>query len=231
MEKQLRKIIRKITLQLAEQKETSLLVRKEDVETFLGKPLFQTELLYTRNNPGMVLGLAYTAYGGSTLYIEAAGIRSGTPGFKQTGQLGKVMQESAEIAYSHIRGRLSDGPESNDYFTQHLVHLHVPAGATPKDGPSAGVTMALSLYSLATGEAVRKDVAMTGELTLTGKVLAVGGIKEKVIAARRVGIIDLILPKDNKNDFDLLPEHIRDGFNVYYADYFDDVVKAAYYPH
>jgi ATP-dependent Lon protease len=231
LEKQLRKIIRKITLQLAEQKETSLLVRKEDVETFLGKPLFQTELLYTRNNPGMVLGLAYTAYGGSTLYIEAAGIRSGTPGFKQTGQLGKVMQESAEIAYSHIRGRLSDGPESNDYFTQHLVHLHVPAGATPKDGPSAGVTMALSLYSLATGEAVRKDVAMTGELTLTGKVLAVGGIKEKVIAARRVGIKDLILPKDNKNDFDLLPEHIRNSFNVYYADYFDDVVKAAYYPH
>jgi ATP-dependent Lon protease len=230
LEKQLRKIIRKITLRLAESRETDLTIRAENVEAYLGKPLFHSELLYTRVLPGTVLGLAYTAYGGSTLYIEASGIRTNTPGFRQTGQLGKVMQESAEIAFSYIRARLSEGVDSKTYFNEHYIHLHVPAGATPKDGPSAGITMALALYSLATGQPVRKELAMTGELTLTGKVLAVGGIREKIIAARRAGIVDLILPRDNRNDFMELPEPVREGLQVYYADYFDDVIKAAYYP-
>lgn len=231
LEKLIRKIIRKLTLQIAEGKAAKLHVEGRDIEALLGKPLFQNELLYTRNTPGTVLGLAYTAYGGSTLYIEASGIRGPNPGFKLTGQLGKVMLESGEIAYSYVRGRMAEGSDSSDYFNQHFVHLHVPAGATPKDGPSAGITMALALYSLGTQQAVRRDVAMTGELTLTGKVLAVGGIREKVIAARRVGIRDLILPKDNRNDFEDLPEHMREGISVYYADYFDDVLRAAYYPH
>lgn len=231
LEKLIRKIIRKLTLQIAEGKTPKLLVEEKDIEALLGKPVFQNELLYTRNTPGTVLGLAYTAYGGSTLYIEASGIRGPNPGFKQTGQLGKVMQESGEIAYSYIRGRMAEGTDSNDFFNQHFVHLHVPAGATPKDGPSAGITMALALYSLGIQQPVRRDVAMTGELTLTGKVLAVGGIREKVIAARRAGIKDLILPKDNRNDFEDLPNHIREGLTVYYADYFDDVLRAAYYPH
>jgi ATP-dependent Lon protease len=156
LEKQLRKIIRKITLRLAEEKEVSLTLRKEDVEAFLGKPVFQNEQLYARTIAGTVMGLAYTALGGSTLYIEASGIRSTSSGFKQTGQLGKVMQESAEIAFSYIRAKLSEGVNSNSYFNEHFVHLHVPAGATPKDGPSAGITMAIALYSLATGEPVRK---------------------------------------------------------------------------
>lgn len=231
LEKLIRKIIRKLTLQIAEGKPAKLHVQEEDIEVLLGKPMFQNELLYTRTTPGTVIGLAYTAYGGSTLYIEAAGIRGPNPGFKLTGQLGKVMLESGEIAYSYVRGRMAEGTDSNDYFNQHFVHLHVPAGATPKDGPSAGITMALALYSLGTQQAVRRDVAMTGELTLTGKVLAVGGIREKVIAARRAGIKDLILPKDNRNDLEELPDHIREGLTVYYADYFEDVLRAAYYPH
>lgn len=230
LEKQLRRIIRKITLRQAEGEPTVNRIGADDLEAYLGKPVFQSEQLYTRILPGTVMGLAYTAFGGSTLYIEASGIKASASGFKQTGQLGKVMQESAEIAFSYIRARLSEGMESNAYFNEHFVHLHVPAGATPKDGPSAGITMALALYSLASGQPVRKELAMTGELTLTGKVLAVGGIREKVLAARRAGISDLILPKDNRNDFTELPEHIREGVKVFYADYFDDVIKAAYYP-
>lgn len=230
LEKLIRKIIRKITLALTEGMEVRTYLLPEDVESFLGKPVFSPEMQYARTLPGTVTGLAYTAYGGSTLYIEASGIRSSSPGFKQTGQLGKVMQESAEIAYTHVRARLSEGMEANPYFNEHFIHLHVPAGATPKDGPSAGITMALALYSLATGQAVRKELAMTGELTLTGKVLAVGGIREKVIAARRADLKELILPQDNRYDFEELPAHIREGLIVRYADYFDDVIRAVYYP-
>lgn len=229
LEKQIRKIIRKLTLISTETGQKTFTINPKSVEEYLGKPIFTTEKLYPEAIPGVVLGLAYTAFGGATLYIEARGIK-GNPGFKQTGQLGKVMQESAEIAYSFIRSVLSDDKLSNNYFNDHFVHLHVPAGATPKDGPSAGITMALALYSLATGKPVNSGIAMTGELTLTGKVLPIGGVKEKTIAAKRVGITELIMPLDNKRDFEELPEYIREGITVHFADKFDDVLRAAYAP-
>lgn len=228
LEKQIRKIIRKVNLKMAENDTSTFKVKKEDVESFLGKAVYNTEKLYNRDTPGVALGLAYTSVGGATLYIEATAIRSKGPGFKQTGQLGDVMRESSEIAYSYVRGLLSEDPEFAKFFDEHLVHLHVPAGATPKDGPSAGITMSLALYSLATGKVVKDKLAMTGEITLTGKVLPIGGVKEKTIAARRVGITNLIFPIDNKKDFDELPDHIKKGITVHYADYFKDVLKVAF---
>ncbi len=228
LEKSIRKVIRKAALKLAEHEAVKLTVDREDIAGWLGKPVFNTERLYNQSVPGVALGLAYTSLGGTTLYIEASGILSKNPGFKHTGQLGDVMRESSEIAYSYVRSRISRMEPYQDFFDKNMVHLHVPAGATPKDGPSAGITMALALFSLATGKAVRNDIAMTGELTLTGKVLPIGGVKEKTIAARRVGIHTLILPEDNRKDFEELPDHIREGISVHYADYFDDVLEVAY---
>ena len=228
LEKQIRKIIRKVNLRLAEQEELSFEVGPEEVAEYLGKPIYRTEKLYDRPIPGVVLGLAYTAFGGATLYVEANAIHAKNGGFKQTGQLGSVMQESAQIAYSFIRSKLGEPTAGDDFFEKHQIHLHVPAGATPKDGPSAGITMALALYSLATGKAIQDGIAMTGELTLTGKVLPIGGVKEKTIAARRVGIEQLIFPVDNRKDFEELPDYIREGLTVHFADYFDDVLKVAY---
>lgn len=228
LEKQIRRIIRKVNLKMAENGETHYEVTKEEIEPLLGKAVYNTEKLYERKASGVALGLAYTSLGGATLYVEANANKSKNPGFKQTGQLGEVMKESAEIAYSYVRSLLSDEKEYAEFFNQHFVHLHVPAGATPKDGPSAGITMSLALYSLATGKIVRDDIAMTGEITLTGKVLPIGGVKEKTIAARRVNIKHLIFPVDNKKDFDELPDHIKEGLTVHYADYFDDVLDVAF---
>lgn len=230
LEKQIRKIVRKVALLQAENHQTDFVIEAGNVEEYLGKPIFQIEKLYNEDIPGVALGLAYTPLGGATLYIEANGIRSKNAGFKQTGQLGDVMRESAEIAYSYVRSIIAkeDDRDYHKYFDENIVHLHVPAGATPKDGPSAGITMALALYALATKRPVLSGLAMTGELTLTGKVLPIGGVKEKTIAAKRVGITDIILPVDNKKDFDELADHIKEGINVHYADYFHDVLKVAY---
>lgn len=228
LEKQIRKIIRKVSLELSEAKEISFEITEKDVEKYLGNPIFRTERLYDEPIPGVVLGLAYTSYGGATLYIEATAIKSGKSGFKRTGQLGNVMQESSEIAYSYVQSLIYEDERAKEFFNEHFVHLHVPAGATPKDGPSAGITMALALYSLALGKPVKEGLAMTGELTLTGKVLPIGGVKEKTIAAKRVGIQELIFPIDNKKDFEELPKHIREGLTVHFADKFADVLKVAY---
>ncbi len=228
LEKQIRKIIRKIALKQAEEHELQFEVDQPEVEAYLGKPVFKPEKLYNKDVVGVALGLAYTSMGGATLYIEANGLRSKSPGFKQTGQLGNVMKESAEIAYSYVRSLVCEQKEYQRYFDEHVIHLHVPAGATPKDGPSAGITMALALYSLATGKPIRNELAMTGELTLTGKVLPIGGVKEKTLAARRVGITEIILPIENRRDFEDLPDYIREGITVHYADYFQDVLEVAY---
>lgn len=228
LEKQIRKIIRKSTLKLAEEEEMNFEVQADDIQDLLGKPIFTTEKLYDKPIPGVVLGLAYTSMGGATLYIEATAIRSKGAGLKQTGQLGDVMRESSEIAYSYIRSLLAQDDKYANFFDEHLVHLHVPAGATPKDGPSAGITMSLSLYSLATGKPIKDGIAMTGEITLTGKVLPIGGVKEKTIGARRVGITELIFPEDNRRDFEQLPDYIKEGITVHFADYFEDVLKVAF---
>ncbi len=228
LEKQIRKIIRKSTLKLAESGEADFEIEKDEVEDYLGKPVFHTEKLYNEGVPGVALGLAYTSMGGTILYIEARGIKSKSSGFKYTGQLGDVMKESAQIAFSYVRSLTCHLPESEPYFDEHQAHLHVPAGATPKDGPSAGITMALALFSLAVRKPVRNDLAMTGELTLTGKVLPIGGVKEKTIAARRVGITTLLLPEDNRKDFEELEDFIKEGLEVHFADYFMDVLQVAF---
>ncbi|HDR05617.1 MAG TPA: endopeptidase La [Candidatus Marinimicrobia bacterium] len=228
LENQIKKIMRQTTLRLAEGESGKISVTMKNLSDFLGKPVFGTEQLYQKAIPGVALGLAWTAMGGTTLYIEATAVKGKARGFRQTGQLGKVMQESTEIAYSYIRSLLSHTESSKvkSFFDDHFVHLHVPAGATPKDGPSAGITMALALYSLATNKAVRKGIAMTGELTLTGHVLPIGGVKEKTIAARRVGIRELIFPAENEKDFSSLPDYIREGLTIHYVQTFEDLLQA-----
>mgnify|MGYP001809974937 CR=1 FL=1 len=228
LENQLKKIMRKVTLTQAEKVSGKISISQKNLSEFLGQPIFTTEELYKKSIPGVTLGLAWTAMGGATLYIEASGIKGKGGGFKQTGQLGSVMQESSEIAYSYIRSKLAEeNPEAN-YFDDHFIHLHVPAGATPKDGPSAGITMALALYSLAKGKPIKKGLAMTGELTLTGKVLPIGGVREKTIAARRVKVFELIFPADNRKDFEELPDYLKEGITAHFVEYFEDVLKVAY---
>ncbi len=228
LENQIKKIMRKVTLHQAEENTDRVSVTPKNLADYLGHPIFTTEELYEKAIPGVVLGLAWTAMGGATLYIEANGIKARGSGFKQTGQLGSVMQESSEIAYSYVRSVLSEKKDYKEYFNEHFIHLHVPEGATPKDGPSAGITMALALYSLATGKAVKKGLAMTGELTLTGKVLPIGGVREKTIAARRVKVFELIFPAQNRKDFEELPDYIRQGVTAHFVDYFDDVLKIVF---
>ena len=227
LEKQIKKIMRKVTLKLTEGDEKSVKVTPANLEKYLGKEVFSPEELYNKSIPGVVLGLAWTSMGGATLYIEAV-ITSTGKGYKQTGQLGSVMKGSSEIAYSYIESLIRKENSEKDFFLNNFIHLHVPAGAVPKDGPSAGITMALALYSLVKNKPVKEKLAMTGEITLTGKVLPIGGLREKVIAARRVGVYELIVPKDNKGDFERLPDYIREGITIHYADYFEDVIKAAF---
>ncbi|MBS3807144.1 MAG: endopeptidase La [Bacteroidales bacterium] len=232
LEKNIAKIMRQVTLRQSESGQKTFSVTKNNLEKYLGKPVFTTEQLYSRDLPGVSLGLAWTSMGGTTMYVEASSVKSKNAGFKQTGQLGRVMQESSEIAYSYVRSMCCEQEQQQNglaqYFKDNFIHLHVPAGATPKDGPSAGITMALAIYSLATNKPVRRDVAMTGELTLTGKVLPIGGIREKTIAARRVGVFNLIFPKDNQKDFEDLPDYLKKGIKPHFVDYFADVLKVVY---
>jgi len=176
----------------------------------------------------VVTGLAWTSMGGATLPVEATRVHSLNRGFKLTGKLGEVMKESAEIAYSYVMSHLTHYGADPKFFDESLVHLHVPEGATPKDGPSAGVTMATALLSLVRNEKLPRPLAMTGELTLTGQVLPVGGIREKVIAARRAGIRELVLPEANRKDFDELPDYLREDIDVHFASRYDDVFRAVF---
>lgn len=228
LENQVKKIMRKATLIQAEKKKSKINVSNKNLVEFLGQPVFSTEELYKKSIPGVTLGLAWTALGGTTLYIEATAVKARSGGLKQTGQLGNVMQESAEIAYSYVRSMIAREKKDPGFFDDHFIHLHVPAGATPKDGPSAGITMALALYSLSRNKAIKQGLAMTGELTLTGRVLPIGGLKEKTIAARRVKVFELIIPAENKNDFEDLPDYLKEGIEVHFVDYFDEVLKIAF---
>lgn len=226
LEKMLHKIIRKSIVKILAEEQSSIRVGIKDVPDYLGQPLFRREK--PLKGVGVITGLAWTAMGGATLGVEAARIHSHNRGFKLTGQLGDVMKESAEIAYSYVSSHLKEFRGDTTFFDKSFVHLHVPEGATPKDGPSAGVTMATALVSLARREAPLITVAMTGELTLTGQVLAVGGIREKVIAARRQKIATLILPDANRSDFEELPEYLREGLKVHFAQHYSDVYRACF---
>jgi len=229
LEKQLARIMRKSIVRLLDGKETRLRVGKKDIDILLGQPLFQADR--PLRGIGVVTGLAWTSMGGATLPIESSQVHTLNRGFKLTGRLGDVMKESAEIAYSYVVAHLRDYDCDQDFFDMSMVHLHVPEGATPKDGPSAGVTMATSLVSLARRERIKRPLAMTGELTLTGQVLPVGGIREKVIAARRAKIMELILPFANRRDFEELPDYLREGINVHFARNFREVFEFVFEGH
>ncbi|MBN2428940.1 MAG: endopeptidase La [Deltaproteobacteria bacterium] len=227
LENRIKKIMRKATMKIATEEIDKISVRKSDLEEFLGKPVFTEDEVFA-NTPGVVTGLAWTSMGGATLQIEATAIPSQSKGFKQTGQLGKVMVESSEIAYSFVTSHLKDFGEGQEYFDKKFIHLHVPAGATPKDGPSAGITMTTALISLVRNQPVIEKLGMTGEITLTGKVLPIGGLKEKTIAARRVGLKTLIFPEGNRKDFDELPDYLKEGLEVHFAKEYKDVYKIAF---
>ena len=223
LDKLLAKIIRKCAVDIVNGKVKRLSINKKNLVEYLGTPIFTKESKL--QGVGIVTGLAWTSMGGATLSIEAARIHGSSRGFKLTGQLGNVMKESADIAYSYIASHLGKYGAKADSFEKQYVHLHVPEGATPKDGPSAGITMASALLSLALRKKVKPKFAMTGELTLSGAVLAVGGIREKVIAAKREGINNLILPKQVEGRFKKLPKHIKEGLNVYFVSQFDQVYE------
>jgi len=197
----------------------------------LGKPRFGygEELASRTELPGVAIGLSVTAFGGDVLFVEATHM-PGSKGFQYTGQLGEVMQESARAAFSYVRAHADDLGVSPDYFEKHDIHLHVPAGAVPKDGPSAGITMVTALASLMTGRTVKPNVAMTGEITLRGKVLPVGGIKDKVLAAHRFGVDTVILPKRNQPDLDDLPDDVRKALAFVLVDDVREVLETALTP-
>lgn len=226
LEKQLAKIIRKSVVRLLDDPDTPIQIQPEDLQALLGTPVFRREKRL--KGVGVVTGLAWTSLGGATLPIEATRVHDYQRGLKLTGKLGEVMRESAEIAYSFVVANAERYGGNADLFKQGLIHVHVPEGATPKDGPSAGVTLSTALLSLALNKAPPAGLAMTGELTLTGEVLAVGGIREKVIAARRQGIRKLILPGPNQGDFDELPAYLKKGLTVTFADHFDKVVQTVF---
>jgi ATP-dependent Lon protease len=226
LEQSIRKIIRKGVRQIVGGRRRRVTVDARHLTGLLGKRVFTDESAMKRTVPGVAMGLAWTSLGGDTLFVEAASVETGTPGFKQTGQLGNVMVESSEIAYTYVRSILNRDARCREFFKKNYVHLHVPAGATPKDGPSAGITMAIALYSLVTRRAVRPGIAMTGELTLTGRVMPIGGVKEKTIAARRANVRRLVFPARNRKDFEELPAHIRRGLQPVFVSTFRDALAA-----
>jgi ATP-dependent Lon protease len=228
LEKQLGRIVRKSAVKIVEGHEGAIAVEQTDLDGYLGKPPFKTET--PMSGIGVVTGLAWTAMGGATLNVEASLVHTKNRGFKLTGRLGEVMQESANIAYSYLSAHLEEYQADPKFFDEAFVHLHVPEGATPKDGPSAGITMATALLSLARGQQMDRPLAMTGELTLTGQVLPVGGIREKLIAARRVGIREIILPEGCRGDAEELPEHIKEGMTLHFVERFQQVVDWVFAP-
>jgi ATP-dependent Lon protease len=262
MEQMIAKLCRKAALEKVSSKRFKKFAPAVlDLEKILGSKRFETDKAQKPLQPGIVTGLAWTSFGGDILFVESIPLKG--KGFKLTGQLGEVMGESANLAYSYVKQILQgqieqelklskkavkkvpkrssvtpsvpatshvpapNPEEATDFLATHEIHLHLPAGATPKDGPSAGITMALALYSLATHQMVRGDVAMTGELSLTGKVLPVGGIKEKVLAAKRAGIKEIILPWQNEKDLKEVPERHRKGLKFHPVKHFDEVLKIA----
>lgn len=229
LERELGRAIRKIVTQVAEGKVDKTSLDEKKVVELLGKPRYgyRTDLEDRTDLPGIATGLAWTPVGGDVLFIEATSIPNGKGNFQYTGQLGDVMQESARIAFSYIRSKADVLGIPENFFKEYDIHLHVPAGAVPKDGPSAGVTMTVALASLLTNRPTRSNVAMTGEVTLNGQVLPVGGIKDKVLAAHRLGADTIILPMKNEYDLEDVPEDIRNHLKFVLVKSVDEALQAA----
>ncbi len=230
LERQIEKICRKIASRVARNPRYNIEpLDNKKIREYLGPEYYSDEELAKNIKPGLVTGLAWTSLGGDTLTIESIGIGSPKGGnLKLTGQLGDVMTESANIAYSYIQHLLCANDDKCSFFSNNNIHIHVPAGATPKDGPSAGITMASSLFSLATSQIIKPRLAMTGELTLSGRILPVGGIKEKVIAAKRAKLKEIIMPKDNEKDLQEIPAYIKKGIKFHFVKEMDEAIKISF---
>jgi len=226
LEREIASICRGVASQIVEKKKKVVTIKIDDVAKFIGPIRFTSEISSRTSTPGVATGLAWTQFGGEILFIEATSM-PGSKGLTLTGQLGDVMKESATAALSFIRSNAKELGIEEGFFSKHDIHIHVPAGAIPKDGPSAGVTMLTALTSLFTGKPIAKKLAMTGEITLRGQVLPVGGIKEKVLAAHRAGIKTLILPEWNEKDLEDIPKKVRDTIKFHFAGSMFDVLKIA----
>lgn len=226
LQRQIANVIRKGIKDIIEKDKKNLNISTKLVEKYLGPKIFSYEEIDNEDKVGVVTGMAWTAYGGDTLPVEVM-VMDGKGRLELTGQLGDVMKESAKAAYSYVRAHMKELGIKDEFYSKKDIHIHAPEGAVPKDGPSAGVTMTTALVSALTGKKVKHNVAMTGEITLTGKVLAIGGLKEKCLAARRVGIDTVIVPKENEKDVIKLPKIVKDSLNIILADKIDDVLENA----
>ena len=222
LEREIGSCCRKVARMVAEGKTRKVSVAPNKVTELLGPRKYFSEMAGRKDEIGIATGLAWTPVGGVILFVEAT-VMPGNKGLVLTGQLGDVMKESAQAALSYIRSRASDFNVQMDYFQKHDIHIHIPEGATPKDGPSAGVTMSTALVSLLSKRRIRRDIAMTGEITLRGKVLPVGGIKEKVLAAKRAGIHTVILPKLNEKDLEEIPDYLREMMTFHFVEWLNEV--------
>jgi ATP-dependent Lon protease len=229
LEREIGTICRKAARQAAEGKEKPTTVSVRNLKKFLGNPMFRYETAGLTDEVGVATGLAWTPYGGDVLSVEASLI-PGKGNVILTGQLGDVMQESARAALTYTRSKAKALGVREDFYSKNDVHIHVPAGAIPKDGPSAGITMTVALASALTKRPVRKGIGMTGEVTLRGKVLPIGGVKEKSLAAHRAGLKKVILPKDNEKDLEDVPEHVRKELKFSFVDHVDEVLKQTLKP-
>ncbi len=229
VEREVASVVRKVATRIAEGVATTVVVDGGLVRELLGRPKYFGEVAERIDRPGVATGLVWTPVGGEIMFIEAS-LMPGKKSLKLTGQMGDVMKESAEAALSYVRSKAKDLGIDPLFFENSDIHIHVPAGAVPKDGPSAGVTLVTVLVSLLTGRLVRSDLAMTGEITLRGKVLPIGGVKEKVLGARRAGIKTVILPRRNESELDELAPELRDQMTFVLVDNADDVLRVAFGP-
>ncbi|KAB0800359.1 hypothetical protein PPYR_06099 [Photinus pyralis] len=235
LQKHIEKVVRKVAYKVVKDETSFVQVTPSNLAEFVGKPVFTHDRMYPHTPPGVVMGLAWTAMGGSTLFIETttrrkSGEKDNTGSLEITGHLGDVMKESARIALTVARNYLRALDPENKFLENSHLHLHVPEGATPKDGPSAGCTIVTALLSLAKNEPIRQDVAMTGEISLMGKILPVGGIKEKTIAAKRSGVKCIILPEENKKDYNDLPQFITEGLEVHFVNNYNEIFDIVFSP-
>lgn len=226
LEREINKVIRKSIIELIKSKKESIKISSNNLEKYLGPIIYEFENKEKEDKVGVVTGLAWTAYGGDTLPVEVA-VMKGNGKLELTGQLGDVMQESAKTAYSYVRANSDKYNISEEFYKKYDIHIHVPEGAVPKDGPSAGVTMVTALVSALSNKKVKGNVAMTGEVTLTGRVLPIGGVKEKCLAAHRIGIDTIILPKENKKNVNEIPPSIKSKLNLIFADKVEEVLQNA----
>jgi ATP-dependent Lon protease len=226
LERNLNSVVRGVAVKVAEGRSELTIITPDNVEEYLGPEKFYNEMAERTDVPGVATGLAWTAAGGDILFVEVTRM-GGKGNLTLTGQLGSVMKESAQAAMSYIRARAPEFGVAETVFEKHDIHVHVPAGGIPKDGPSAGITMIVALTSLMTGIKVRNDVAMTGEITLRGNVLPIGGVKEKVLAALRAGVKEVILPERNRKDLVEVPKEVQEQLKFHFVHRVDEALDIA----